>query len=390
MDKKSHPDTEAKKSQTRSASHKIALDLNNVQRNYMARSAGCARFAYNWALAEWDRQYKAWQADNSLPKPDALSISRDFTITKREAFPWITEVSQCSLQRAIKNLGGAFDRFFKKKANYPKFHKKGVRDSFYISNDQIEVKDKSIKFPKLGWVRMRQSLRYEGKIMSATVSRTADRWFVSINVETTDPLTATENQGTVGVDLGIRCLATLSNGKRYENPKPLARHLSLLKRLSKQLSRKAEGSNKKNRQRAKTRIARLHARIANVRKDALHKLTTDLTNQFGTVVIEDLDVQGMLKVPYMARKISDVGFYNFRSMLEYKSKWRGVNLIVADRDFPSSQLCSSCGFVNKDLLLSKKRWKCPNCGKFHDRDLNAAINLKNCAARFTATARGGI
>jgi putative transposase len=385
MVKKSRIGTEAKAGETRSVSHLIALDLNNVQRNYMARAAGCARFAYNWALARWEEQYKAWQADNSLPKPDALELDRLFNSIKRDKFPWITEVSQCSLQRAIKNLGVAFDRFFKNKANYPKFHKKGTRDSFYISNEQIEIKDKSIRIPKLGWVRMRQSLRYTGKIMSATVSRTADRCFVSINIETSDPLTVTENQGTVGVDLGVRWLATISNGKRYENPKPLTRHLRLLKRLSRQLSHKVKGG--KNWKRAKMRIARLHARIANVRKAALHELTTDLTRQFGTVVIEDLDVQGMLKVPYMARKISDVGFYSFRSMLEYKSKWRGVNLIVADRDFPSSQLCSSCGFVNKDLLLSKKRWKCPNCGRFHDRDLNAAINLKNCAARFTATAR---
>jgi putative transposase len=384
MDKKLRPDTRAKKSETRSVSHLIALDLNNVQRNYMARSAGCARFAYNWALAEWDRQYTAWQADNSLPKPNALELDRLFNSIKRDKFPWITEVSQCSLQRAIKNLGGAFDRFFKNKANYPKFHKKGVRDSFYISNDQIEVKDKSIKIPKLGWVRLFQSLRYTGKIMSATVSRTADRWFVSINVETTDPLSVTENQGTVGVDLGVRCLATLSNGKRYENPKPLENLLFRLRRLSRRLSRKVKGS--KNWHKAKAKIARLHARIANVRRDKLHWLTTKLAREYGTIVIEDLDVSGMLKTTYLARKISDVGFYSFRSKLTYKTGWRGVNLIVADRDFPSSQLCSYCGYVHKDLTLSQTEWKCPKCGQTHDRDLNAAINLERYAGRYTAYA----
>jgi putative transposase len=384
MAKKSCPDTKAKKSQTRSVSHKIALNPNNVQRNYMARAAGCARFAYNWALAEWDRQYKAWQADNSLPKPDALSISRDFTITKRIAFPWILEVPQCSLYQSIRNLGKAFDRFYKKVSSYPKFHKKGARDSFYIANSEFAVDGDRIRIPKLGWVRMFQSLRYEGKIMSATVSRTADRWFVSINVETTDPLTVTENQGTVGVDLGIRCLATLSNGKRYENPRPLENLLFRLRRLSRRLSRKVKGS--KNWHKAKAKIARLHARIANVRRDKLHWLTTKLSREYGTIVIEDLDVKGMMSVPYMARKISDVGFYDFRSKLTYKTGWRGVNLIVADRDFPSSQLCSSCGFVNKDLTLSQVEWKCPKCGQTHDRDLNAAINLEKYAGRYTSYA----
>jgi putative transposase len=384
MVKKSRIDTKAKKSETRSVSHKIALDLNNVQRNYMARSAGCARFAYNWALAEWDRQYKAWQVDNTLPKPDWMSLNKELNSIKRDKFPWMLEVTKCAPERAIKNLGVAFDRFYKKVSNYPKFHKKGVRDSFYIGNSEFVVDGDRIRIPKLGWVRMFQSLRYEGKIMSATVSRTADRWFVSINVETNDPLTATENQGTVGVDLGIRCLATLSNGKRYENPRPLENLLFRLRRLSRRLSRKVKGS--KNWYKAKAKIARLHARIANVRRDKLHWLTTKLSREYKTVVIEDLDVKGMMSVPYMARKISDVGFYDFRSKLTYKTGWRGVNLIVADRDFPSSQLCSSCGYLHKDLTLSQTEWKCPNCGQTHDRDLNAAINLERYAGRYTAYA----
>jgi putative transposase len=375
----------------RSTAHKIALDLNNVQRNYMARAAGCARFAHNWALARYNELYEAWKLNNLLPKPNWMSLCREFNAIKRDKFPWMLEVTKCAPEAAIKDLGIAFDRFYKKVSKYPKFHKKGVRDSFYISNSEFAIKGKLIRVPKLGWVRMREELRHPNcKIMSATVSRTADRWSVSISIETNDPLTVTENQGTVGVDLGIRCLATLSNGKRYANPRPLARHLGLLKRLSRQLSRKAEGSNKKNRQRAKMRIARLHARIANVRKDALHKLTTDLTRNYGTVVIEHLEVSEMQKVPYMARLICDVGFYEFRRMLEYKAGWRSVKVIVADKGFPSSKLCSSCGYLHKEIKLSQRKWKCPKCGKFHDRDLNAAINLEKYAGRFSAAACGGL
>ena len=166
--------------------HRIALNLNNVQASYMARSSGIARFAYNWALAEWGRQYEAYKLDNSLPKPSEAALRRQLNSIKREQFPWMLKVSKNAPQMAIMQLGDAFKNFFAGRSKYPKFHKKGVRDSFTLTNDQFKVRDMRIRVPYLGWVRMREALRLPGKIMSATSSREANRWFVSISVDVPD------------------------------------------------------------------------------------------------------------------------------------------------------------------------------------------------------------
>ena len=368
--------------------HKIALDPNNVQATYFAKAAGVARFAYNWALAEWKRQYDAWKADNSLPKPSQAALGRQLNAIKLEQFPWMLEVTKNAPQMAIIQLGQAFKNFFAGRAKYPKFRKKGAHDRFTLTNDLFSVEGSRIRIPKLGWVRMRESLRFAGKIMSATISRVADRWFASITVDVPDQshLPKAENQGAVGVDLGVSALATLSTGELIPGPKPHKTLLGRLRRLSRNLSRKQKGS--ANRKKAKAKLAKLHSRIANIRSDALHKLTTDLTRRFHTIGIEDLNVRGMMRNRHLARSVADMGFFEFRRQLEYKAAMRGGQVVVADRWFPSSKTCSACGAVQQDMPLSVRQWICPDCGSCHDRDLNAAINLATYAVSSTVSACG--
>lgn len=370
--------------------HKMALAPNNVQATYFARAAGTARFAYNWALGEWQRQYETWKADHSQPKPSQMALRRQLNAIKREQFPWMLEVTKNAAQMAIIQLGEAFKNFFAGRARYPQFRKKGVHDRFTLTNDKFSLDGSRIRIPKLGWVRMHESLRFAGKIMSATISRVADRWFVSVTVDTPDlsHLPKAENQGVVGVDLGVSALATLSTGEPpIAGPKARKALLTRLQRLSRSLSRKAKGS--ANRQKAKQRLARLHVRISNIRKDALHQVTTNLTRRFHTIGIEDLNVKGMMKNRHLALSVADMGFYEFRQQLAYKAAQRGGILVVADRWFASSKTCSCCGHRLKNLLLSVRNWTCPECATEHDRDLNAAINLKNYAVSSTVSACGG-
>ncbi len=375
--------------------HKIALDPNNRQATYFAKAAGTARFAYNWALAEWQRQYEAWKVDNRLPKPSQQSLRRQLNAVKRSQFPWMLEVTKNAPQMAIIQLGEAFKNFWAGRAKYPKFRKKGVHDRFTLTNDQFSLNGCRIRIPNLGWVRMRESLRFTGKLLSATVSRVADRWFVSITVDTDSvPLRPAENQGATGVDLGVSALATLSTGEKVVGPKPHRALLKRLRRLSRRLSRKHQAAKRKlglaanapipkgaklpvseNAKKARAKLSRLHARIANIRQDALHQLTSDLTRRFHTIVIEDLNVRGMLKNHRLARSIADMSFFEFRRQLEYKAERRGGLVVVADRWFPSSKTCSTCGTVQEKMPLAIRQWTCPDCGTTHDRDENAARNL---------------
>ncbi len=368
--------------------HRIRLDPNNVQATYFARAAGTARFAYNWALNEWQKQYEACKADPTLPKPSEAALRRLLNSIKREQFPWMLEVTKNAPQIAIMQLGRAFENFFAGRARYPRFHRKGRGDRFTLSNDQFRVEGRRIRIPKLGWVRMRETLRFTGRIVSASVTRVANHWYASITVETSDPpAPPAENQGTVGVDLGVKALATLSNGESFEGPKALRALLMRLRRLSRTLSRKVKGS--RNRARAKLKLAKLHARIANIRRDSLHQLSTSITRRFHTIGIEDLNVKGMLRNRHLARAIADMGFYELRRQLEYKAARRGGQVVLVDRWFPSSKQCSGCGYRLDGLSLDVRHWTCPGCGAFHNRDVNAATNLRNMAVSSIASACGG-
>lgn len=376
--------------------HKIALDPNNAQATHLACACGVARFAYNWALAEWTRQYEAWKADNSLPRPNQMALRRQLNAIKRSEFPWMLEVTKCAPQLAIMQLGEAFRNFFALRAKYPRFRNKGIHDRFSISNDQFQIKDRRIRIPNLGWVRMREELRFRGKIVSATISRVADRWFASIcvSVSDTDHVTSlnlrsipqAESQGAVGVDLGVSALATLSTGEIIPGPKVLSRLLPRLRRLSRSVARKQKGS--ANRRKARLKLARRYARSANIRADALHKLTTDLTRRFELIGIEDLNVKGMLSNRHLSRSVSDMGFFEFRRQLDYKARDTGSLVVMADRWFASSKTCSDCGWKLEELPLSVRSWICPNCGVEHERDVNAAKNLKEYAVSSTVSACG--
>lgn len=349
--------------------HKIALNPNKQQIIYFIRACGTARFAYNWALDLWKKLYDANE------KPTANKLKLIWNNIRAEQFPWSLEVTKCASAQAIINLGKSFDNFFKKRAKYPKFKKKGAHDSFALWNDQFAVDGKSVRIPKLGWVSMREPLRFTGKILSAVISRTADKWSISITVDTLDTLKPSENQaGVVGVDLGVKNLAVLSTGEVVEGSKPSVKLTKKLRRLNRELARKVFKS--ANWKKAKLKLARLHAQISNIRKDTIHKFTTHLAQNFKAIGIEDLNVRGMVRNRSLARSISDQAFAEIRRQLEYKCEMTGADLIVHDRWYPSSKKCFDCGHVVDKLPLSIREWVCPSCGAVHDRDLNSANNLK--------------
>jgi putative transposase len=368
--------------------HRIRLDPNNAQATYLARAAGTARFAYNWALDEWQKQYEACKTDPTLPQPYEAALRRQLNSIKREQFPWMLEVTKNAPQLAITQLGRAFKNFFAGRTRYPRFRQKGRDDRFSLANDQFRVEGNRIRIPKLGWVRMRETLRFAGHIMSASIRRVASHWYVSITVDVFDPpMPPAENQGAVGVDLGVTTLATLSTGEMFDGPKALRALVARLRKLSRAMSRKTKGSC--NRAKAKLKLAKLHVRIACIRQNSLHQLSTSITRRFHTVGIEHLNVKGMLGNRHLARAIADMGFYELRRQLEYKAGWRGGQIVLVDRWYPSSKLCSCCGYRLRTLGLDVRRWICPGCGVLNDRDVNAAINLRNVAVSSTASACGG-
>jgi len=354
-------------------SHKIRLVPTRNQENYFQRACGTARFTYNWALAAWKEAYEAGG------KPSGRSLKLKFNALRKAQFPWTYDVHRDCTAGAFDNLQKAFQGFFRrvkaggKAPGYPKFKKKGLaKDSFSIANDKFNLDGKKIRVPKLGWVKMREPLRFTGKIMSAVVSRTADQWFVAIAVDTEVVPQPQKTKGVVGVDLGISALATMSDGRKVQHSgkwKGLERQV---RRLQKSVSRKQKGS--ASRRKAVVGLARKHHELANLRGDLLHKITTGLVQDYPTIVIEDLNVKGMVKNHHLARAISRQGWAEFRRQLEYKVKIHDRDLEIADRYYPSTKTCSGCGAV-KPVTLSERVYKCPVCGVEIDRDFNAAINL---------------
>ncbi len=368
--------------------HRIALDPTNKQRTYFAKGAGTARFAYNWSLGEWRRMYEARKSDPGLPQPTDALLRRRLNEVKRATFPWMFDVTKCATQEAIIDLGTAFRSFFEKRGRYPRFKKKGVSDSFCAANEvgTFRIDGKRIKLPVVGWVRTRETPRFEGVAKRVTVSRTADRWFASILFEAPDVPAIVQPVAAIGVDLGVTNLAALSDGTKIEGPKPHKNLLGHLRRANKALARKKRGS--RNALKAKRRLARLHARIGNIRKDALHKLTTRLVATYRRIGIEDLNVRGMTRNRHLARSIMDASFFEFRRQLEYKARLRGATIVVAARFYPSSKICSCCGSVKAELELSQRVYSCESCGYEANRDVNAARNLEKLAASFAVTACG--
>ena len=356
--------------------HKIELKANNKQRTYFKKACGVSRFTWNWALASWD---KAYQENKNVSKEErspinGMALKKEFNKLKKEQFPWTFEVTKYASQQPFIHLNIAYGRFFKGLSGKPKFKKRNKSvDSFYVGGDQIKIQNKKIRVPNLGLVRLKELPRFEGPIRSATFSRKADRWFVSLQVDTMiSPKSPSKD--AVGVDLGINSLVHTSDGVSIQSPKPLRKSLRALRRASRRLSNKENGSKARGKQ--KLKVQKIHMRISNIRKDTLHKITSYLTSEYKSIAIENLNVSGMLKNHKLSRAISDLGFYELRRQLEYKSKMYGNTLTVANRFFPSSKKCSSCGSIKKDLSLKERVYTC-GCGILLDRDLNASLNLRN-------------
>jgi putative transposase len=327
-------------------------------------------------LNKWSEMYKNWKGDNTLEKPNAFLIKKEFNKIKESEFLWIYESPKDANQQAFTNLGSAFKKFFKKQTKYPKFKKKFQRDSFYVSNDQFKIVENQIKLPIIGIVKMTECLKFIGKIISCTISKTANRWFASVNVEMKDYKKHKKIKNEIiGIDLGLKTFAVCSNGEKFEAPKPLKK----LKRKQRRLSNKIKGSN--NRKKEVQKVAKLHYKIACIRKDFLHKLSTKICSENQTIILEDLKVSNMIKNHKLAKSISDAAWSEFRRQITYKSEIFDNNLIIVDTFAPTSKTCSNCGCKKHDLKLSDRIFKCNECNFEIDRDLNASLNLYTLGLR---------
>ena len=358
-------------------SYKTELDLNVAQTKMCYQYAGAARFVYNWALNLLTEDYKS---EKKL-KPNSFMLQKLLTTKKQTDFAWLYEAPSRVTKFALDNVEAAFKNFFRKlkikdpTAGYPQFKKKGQHDSFTL-DQSITVEKDRIKIPKIGWVKLKEHEYIPcGEPNRITISLRANRWFVSAMYEEEIVNTPEYENSTIGVDLGVKSLAITSDNDIFESSKKLNKKQEMLNRLQRKLARQTKGSNSRND--TKKKIAKVHFDISNHRKDILDKLTTYLvlSKPQKTIVIEDLNVSGMMKNHNLAKSIANIGFHEFRRQLEYKCKWYGKELVVANRFYPSSKLCSCCGNKKEELKLSERKYTCEVCGNEIDRDLNAAINL---------------
>jgi putative transposase len=349
-------------------SHRIALDATRKQRSYFACAVGAARFVWNWAKAEWERQYTDGK------KPTGTLLKAQFNAIKYDLYPWLKDIHRDAHSQPFANLHKAFSAFFNGTTARPKFKKKGkCRDSFYVANDRLTVDGFRVRLPKIGWVRLREELRFSGKIMGAVVSRKADRWFISIQVDVGEYRRERTGDGVVGIDLGLTTFATISTGEKVLAPKPLKKFLRRLRLRQRSLSRRQKGS--KNREKQRRRVARIHDMIRNIRSDFIHKFTSRICRENQAVGIEALNVSGMLRNHCLARAIADVAWSETSRQLYYKGPIFSCTVSVADRFEPSTKRCHRCGMVKAEMSLSERTYRCEGCGLVCDRDDNAAKNL---------------
>ncbi len=365
--------------------YKFRIYPNSEQRELLAKHFGCSRFIYNYFLNSQKEYYlKNKEKDEgeriNLYKSKFDNINK-LPILKKE-FSWLKEVNAQSLQATVANLDVAYKSFFKKQNSFPKFKNKNSKQTFKVPQNTV-IENKRLYIPKFKeGIKITQHREIEGRIINAVVSKnSAEQYFVSLTCEVLqNKLTRSSNQ--IGIDLGIKDFAVTSNNEKYSNPKVLRKHEDKIKYLQRQLSKKEKGS--RNRNKARIKLARLCNKISNKRSDFLHKLSIKIINENQVIVLEDLNVKGMLQNHKLAKAISDCSWSSFVNMLQYKSNWHGRELIQVDRWFPSSKMCNHCKHINSNLKLSQRVWKCEQCNNKIDRDYNAAKNILEQGLNLTA------
>lgn len=339
----------------------------------LKKTAGTARYAYNWALATWKDMYAAWMEDHSKPKPSAFGLSKMWTACKPE---WAREVSFSVQQLAIHHLGQAFQTLWRGTGRYPTFHKKGKRrDSFTVANDKAKLYGNHIQLPYIGRVRLAEVPRFTGTISSYTVSTYAGQWHVSIQYELPEvAIVAAKPSSVVGVDVGLKHIAVASDGTVCDAPTSLKKLDVKLRKAQRSVDKKKKGSN--NRAKALLKKQRIQNKINNIRKDTTHKFTSAITKNHGIVVTEDLHIQAMVaKAKYRSLQRSFAA--SMMGMILFQLHYKALEHHKVDRFYPSTKKCSYCGHVKDHIDLGERVYRCEHCGAVIDRDLNAAINLKN-------------